>query len=127
LLIWLVIGAIAAGQRGYYGSSPTNCAHAGNTPATSSPRSRPARSTTWAWTRRFPVICPLRAAEARFAFPGTSWSTCSRFRLNSPFGKYHWIRHGVAARMRCGAVRLRRTGSGNRLPNGPWWLPWRRP
>jgi len=45
LLIWLVIGAIAAGQRGYYGSSPTNCA----------PRrhdhchgSRPARSTTWA-------------------------------------------------------------------------------
>jgi len=29
LLIWLIIGAIAAGQRGYYGSSPANCAHAG--------------------------------------------------------------------------------------------------
>jgi hypothetical protein len=34
VLIWLVIGAIAAGQRGYYGSSPTNCAHAGNIIAT---------------------------------------------------------------------------------------------
>jgi hypothetical protein len=34
LLIWLVIGAIAAGQRGYYGSSPTNCAHAGTIIAT---------------------------------------------------------------------------------------------
>jgi hypothetical protein len=30
LLIWLVIGAIAAGQRGYYGSSSANCAHAGS-------------------------------------------------------------------------------------------------
>ncbi|HEY1624508.1 MAG TPA: hypothetical protein VGG16_11980 [Streptosporangiaceae bacterium] len=29
LLIWLVIGAIAAGQRGYYGSSSTNCSNAG--------------------------------------------------------------------------------------------------
>ena len=30
LLIWLVIGAIAAGQRGYYnGSSSTNCSTAG--------------------------------------------------------------------------------------------------
>jgi hypothetical protein len=29
LLIWLIIGAIAAGQRGYYGSSPENCAKAG--------------------------------------------------------------------------------------------------
>jgi hypothetical protein len=29
LLIWLIIGAIAAGQRGYYGSSPENCARAG--------------------------------------------------------------------------------------------------
>jgi hypothetical protein len=29
LLIWLIIGAIAAGQRGYYGSEPTNCARAG--------------------------------------------------------------------------------------------------
>ena len=27
LLIWLVIGAIAAGQRGYYGSSSDSCAH----------------------------------------------------------------------------------------------------
>jgi hypothetical protein len=34
VLIWLIIGAIAAGQRGYYGSSPTNCAHAGNIIAT---------------------------------------------------------------------------------------------
>src|SRR5215470_16456148 len=34
LLIWLVIGAIAAGQRGYFGSSPTNCAHAGSIVAT---------------------------------------------------------------------------------------------
>jgi hypothetical protein len=34
LLIWLIIGAIAAGQRGYYNSSPTNCAHAGNIIAT---------------------------------------------------------------------------------------------
>jgi hypothetical protein len=30
LLIWLIIGAIAAGQRGYYGeSSATNCGTAG--------------------------------------------------------------------------------------------------
>jgi hypothetical protein len=29
LLIWLIIGAIAAGQRGYYGSSSPSCAHAG--------------------------------------------------------------------------------------------------
>lgn len=29
LLIWLAIGAIAAGQRGYYSSGPANCAHAG--------------------------------------------------------------------------------------------------
>ena len=34
LLIWLVIGAIAAGQRGDYGSSPTNCAHTGSIIAT---------------------------------------------------------------------------------------------
>ena len=34
LLIWLIIGAIAAGQRGYYGSSPANCAHAGTIVAT---------------------------------------------------------------------------------------------
>ena len=27
-MIWLVIGAVAAGQRGYFGSSPTNCAGA---------------------------------------------------------------------------------------------------
>ena len=26
IAIWLVIGAIAAGQRGYFGSSETNCA-----------------------------------------------------------------------------------------------------
>ena len=29
VLIWLIIGAIAAGQRGYYSSQPTNCASAG--------------------------------------------------------------------------------------------------
>ena len=26
VLIWLIVGAVAAGQRGYYSSSPTNCA-----------------------------------------------------------------------------------------------------
>lgn len=34
LVIWLIIGAIAAGQRGYYGSSSTTCAHAGDIVAT---------------------------------------------------------------------------------------------
>ena len=29
LVIWLIIGAIAAGQRGYYNGSVDNCAHAG--------------------------------------------------------------------------------------------------
>lgn len=29
LVIWLVIGAIAAGQRGYYNGNDTNCAEAG--------------------------------------------------------------------------------------------------
>jgi hypothetical protein len=29
LVIWLIIGAIAGGQRGYYGSSTANCAKAG--------------------------------------------------------------------------------------------------
>jgi hypothetical protein len=29
LVIWLVIGAIAAGQRDYFGNSHANCAHAG--------------------------------------------------------------------------------------------------
>jgi hypothetical protein len=29
LLVWLVIGGIAAGQRGYYGSSQEGCAHSG--------------------------------------------------------------------------------------------------
>jgi hypothetical protein len=29
LLIWLVIGAIAAAQRNYYSDSRENCAHAG--------------------------------------------------------------------------------------------------
>ena len=28
VVIWLAIGAVAAGQRGYYGSSPQNCAGA---------------------------------------------------------------------------------------------------
>ena len=29
LVIWLIIGAIAAGQRGYFNGSETNCAEAG--------------------------------------------------------------------------------------------------
>lgn len=29
VLIWLIIGAIAAGQRGYYGASAASCANAG--------------------------------------------------------------------------------------------------
>jgi hypothetical protein len=29
LLIWLIIGAIAAGQRGYYNTSSTSCGNAG--------------------------------------------------------------------------------------------------
>lgn len=29
VLIWLIVGAVAAGQRGYYSSSPTNCAASG--------------------------------------------------------------------------------------------------
>jgi hypothetical protein len=33
VLIWLIIGAIAAGQRGYYGSSES-CAHGGDIIAT---------------------------------------------------------------------------------------------
>ena len=28
LLVWLIIGAIAAGQRNYYSSAPKNCARA---------------------------------------------------------------------------------------------------
>jgi len=34
LLIWLIIGAIAGGQRGYYNSSNTNCARFGTILAT---------------------------------------------------------------------------------------------
>jgi hypothetical protein len=34
LLIWFIIGAIAAGQRGYYGSSAASCAGAGTVIAT---------------------------------------------------------------------------------------------
>jgi len=29
LVVWLIIGAIAGGQRGYYNSSHANCAKAG--------------------------------------------------------------------------------------------------
>lgn len=29
LILWFVIGAIAAGQRHYYSGSPSNCAHTG--------------------------------------------------------------------------------------------------
>ncbi|SNT59365.1 hypothetical protein SAMN05421812_111167 [Asanoa hainanensis] len=31
VVIWLIIGAIAAGQRGYFSNEDTNCAEAGNT------------------------------------------------------------------------------------------------
>lgn len=34
LIIWLVIGAIAAGQRHYYSSAKTNCASVGTTVVT---------------------------------------------------------------------------------------------
>jgi membrane protein YdbS with pleckstrin-like domain len=34
LLIWLVIGAVAAGQRNYYSDSHENCAHAGTVAVT---------------------------------------------------------------------------------------------
>ncbi len=34
VLIWLIIGAIAAGQRGYFGSSSATCARAGDIVAT---------------------------------------------------------------------------------------------
>jgi hypothetical protein len=34
LLVWLIIGAIAAGQRGYFSSAPTNCAKAGTVAVT---------------------------------------------------------------------------------------------
>ena len=34
LLVWLVIGAIAGGQRHYYDSSTTNCAKAGTVTVT---------------------------------------------------------------------------------------------
>ncbi|WP_067521083.1 hypothetical protein [Nocardia uniformis] len=29
VLVWLIIGAVAAGQRDYFGSAPTNCASTG--------------------------------------------------------------------------------------------------
>ena len=29
LIVWLIIGAVAAGQRHYYSSSPTSCAKGG--------------------------------------------------------------------------------------------------
>jgi hypothetical protein len=34
IVIWLAIGALAAGQRHYYSSKPTNCAKAGTIVAT---------------------------------------------------------------------------------------------
>ena len=34
LVVWLVIGAIAAGQRHYFSSSADNCAHASTTAVT---------------------------------------------------------------------------------------------
>jgi hypothetical protein len=34
LVIWLIIGAIAAGQRGYYNSEPGNCTRTGTIVAT---------------------------------------------------------------------------------------------
>ena len=29
VIVWLLIGALAAGQRGYFGGGEANCAHAG--------------------------------------------------------------------------------------------------
>jgi membrane protein YdbS with pleckstrin-like domain len=34
VVIWLLIGVLAAGQRGYFSSSPSNCAKVGNTAVT---------------------------------------------------------------------------------------------
>jgi hypothetical protein len=34
LAVWLIIGLVAAGQRGYFGGSGGNCAKAGNTAIT---------------------------------------------------------------------------------------------
>jgi hypothetical protein len=34
VIIWLIIGAIAAGQRGYFSRANTNCASAGTTVVT---------------------------------------------------------------------------------------------
>jgi len=34
VIIWLIIGAIAAGQRGYYSNSKTDCAKASDTVVT---------------------------------------------------------------------------------------------
>ena len=31
VIIWLIVGAIAAGQRGYFGGSAKSCSDAGNT------------------------------------------------------------------------------------------------
>jgi hypothetical protein len=31
IIIWLIIGLLAAGQRGYFSGSSSNCAEAGNT------------------------------------------------------------------------------------------------
>lgn len=31
IVVWLVIGLLAAGQRGYFSGSSSNCAEAGNT------------------------------------------------------------------------------------------------
>jgi ABC-type dipeptide/oligopeptide/nickel transport system permease subunit len=44
LVIWLIIGAIAAGQRGYYSGTIGNCTSAGTIAVTI----LPAPSTTWA-------------------------------------------------------------------------------
>jgi hypothetical protein len=34
LAVWLIVGALAAGQRGYFNGSSSNCARAGNTAIT---------------------------------------------------------------------------------------------
>ena len=45
LVIWLIIGAIAAGQRGYYSGTIGSCTKAGTIAVTTSSR---VPSTTWA-------------------------------------------------------------------------------
>ncbi len=59
VIVWLIIGAIAAGQRGYYGSAKSNCASFATIAVTISP----ARSTTSGSTPRCTARCRSRASS----------------------------------------------------------------